>query len=109
MPLGRPRISPGDSPSWQICPVDEITSEGAAGGSGPGHRGPGTALRPPSAGPAVQQLLGLTADLWTSPNIQPHPAYDAIKALSRFGQNLPADAVDPVLELLDRASRPGAR
>lgn len=54
------------------------------------------------AGPAVQQLLGLTADLWTSPNIQPYPAYDAIKALSQFGRNLPADAVDPVLSLLDQ-------
>ena len=49
----------------------------------------------------VQQLLGLTADLWTSPNIQPHPAHDAVNALSRFGNNLPADALDPVLELLD--------
>jgi hypothetical protein len=54
-----------------------------------------------AAGPVVQQLLGLAAGLWTSPNIQPHPAYDAVKALSRFGQNLPADAVDPVLGLLD--------
>jgi len=54
-----------------------------------------------AAGPAVQQLLGLAAEVWTSSNIQPHPAFDAIKALSRFGRNLPADAVDPVLKLLD--------
>ena len=54
-----------------------------------------------AAGPAVQQLLGLAAGIWTSPNIQPHPAYDAIKALSRFGRGLPTNAVDPVLKLLD--------
>jgi len=49
---------------------------------------------------AVHLLLGLTAALWTSPRITPNPALDAVKALSRFGSNLPASAVDPVLELL---------
>jgi hypothetical protein len=45
-------------------------------------------------------LLGLTAGLWTSPRIAPNPSLDAVKALSQFGINLPASALEPVLELV---------
>jgi hypothetical protein len=48
----------------------------------------------------VHLLLGLTAGLWTSPRIAPNPSLDAVKALSKFGRNLPATAVEPVLELV---------
>jgi hypothetical protein len=48
----------------------------------------------------VHLLLGLAAGLWTSPWIAPHPSLNAVKALSRFGRNLPATATDPVLELV---------
>ena len=48
----------------------------------------------------VHLLLGLTAGLWTSPRIAPNPSLDAVKALSQFGGNLPASAVDRVLELV---------
>jgi hypothetical protein len=48
----------------------------------------------------VHLLLGLTAGLWTSPLIAPNPALDAVNALRQFGINLPAGAVDPVLELV---------
>jgi hypothetical protein len=49
----------------------------------------------------VHLLLGLTADLWTSPRIAPHPALDAVNALCRFGRDLPASAVDPLLALVE--------
>jgi len=48
----------------------------------------------------VHLLLGLTAGLWTSPLIAPNPSLDAVNALRQFGTNLPANAVDPVLELV---------
>ena len=48
----------------------------------------------------VHLLLGLTAALWTSPRIAPNPSLDAVNALSQFGSNLPATAVDPILELV---------
>jgi hypothetical protein len=48
----------------------------------------------------VDLLLGLTAGLWTRPRIAPNPELDAINALSRFGRNLPTNAIDPVLELV---------
>ena len=50
---------------------------------------------------AVHQLLALTAGLWKSLRIAPNPALDAVNALCNFGRDLPASAVDPVLELLD--------
>jgi len=56
---------------------------------------------PAASGTPVHLLLGLTADLWTSPHIAPHPALDAVNALCRFGRDLPASAVDPVLALLE--------
>jgi hypothetical protein len=56
---------------------------------------------PAAAEKVVHLLLGLTGGLWTSLRIQPHPPLDAVNALSRFGGNLPASAVDPVLELLE--------
>ena len=49
----------------------------------------------------VHQLLALTAGLWNSPRIAPNPALDAVNALCRFGSDLPASAVDPILQLLD--------
>jgi hypothetical protein len=49
----------------------------------------------------VQLLLGLTAGLWIRPRLAPHPELDAINALSRFGRDLPASAVDPVLGLIE--------
>lgn len=54
-----------------------------------------------SAAKPVHLLLGLTAGLWTSPRIAPHPALDAVNALSRFGKDLPVSAVDPVLTLME--------
>jgi hypothetical protein len=48
----------------------------------------------------VHQLLALTAGLWTSMRIAPTPALDSVNALCRFGIDLPASAVDPVLYLL---------
>ena len=55
---------------------------------------------PVAATQAVHQLLSLTTGLWTSPRIAPNPALDAVNALCRFGRNLPASAVDPIVELL---------
>ena len=54
----------------------------------------------PAADEVVQLLLGLTTGLWSEPRIAPTPALDAVNALSRFGRDLPANAVDPVLDLL---------
>ena len=48
----------------------------------------------------VHLLLGLTGELWTTRRIAPDPSVDAVKALSRFGVNLPGSAVDPVLSVL---------
>jgi len=48
----------------------------------------------------VHLLLSLTAGLRTSPPIAPNPSLDAVNAVSHFGINLPANAVDPVLELV---------
>jgi hypothetical protein len=45
-------------------------------------------------------LLALTAGLLNLRRIAPNPALDAVNALCRFGSDLPASAVDPVLELL---------
>ncbi|MGO8961942.1 MAG: hypothetical protein ACLQFR_31905 [Streptosporangiaceae bacterium] len=55
---------------------------------------------PDAAEEPVHLLLGLTGDLWTRRRIAPDPSVDAVKALSRFGVNLPGSAVDPVLGLL---------
>jgi hypothetical protein len=57
--------------------------------------GPGEAEEP------VHLLLGLTGELWTTRRIAPDPSVDAVKALSRFGVNLPGSAVDPVVGLLE--------
>jgi hypothetical protein len=54
-----------------------------------------------AAGRPVHLLLAMTAELWTRPRIVPHPELDAVQALSRFGRDLPASAVDPVLELVE--------
>jgi hypothetical protein len=56
--------------------------------------GPDTAEEP------VHLLLGLTPGLWTTRRIAPDPPVDAVKAVSRFGVNLPASVVDPVLALV---------
>jgi hypothetical protein len=56
--------------------------------------------RAAAADQPVHLLLGLTSGLWTELRIQPHPALDAVNALSRFGRDLRASAVDPVLELV---------
>jgi hypothetical protein len=50
---------------------------------------------------AAHVLLDLTGGLWTERRIEPHPALDAVNALSRFGMDLPASAVDPVLRLVE--------
>lgn len=50
---------------------------------------------------AVHTLIGLTTGLWTTRRIAPNPQLDAVNALSKFGSNLPATAVDPVLTLLE--------
>ncbi len=55
----------------------------------------------------VHTLLSLTAGLWTTPRIAPHPELDAVNALSKFGSNLPASAVDPVLNLLELPVKAG--
>ena len=55
---------------------------------------------PDGAEEPVHQLLGLTRGLWTTLRIAPNPPVDAVKALSRFGMDLPASAVDPVLGLI---------
>jgi len=49
---------------------------------------------------AAHTLLDLTGELWTERRIEPHPALDAVNALGRFGMDLPASAVDPVLGLV---------
>ena len=56
--------------------------------------GPGAADEP------VRVLLDMTSGLWTEPRIAPTPALDAVNALCKFGRDLPATAVDPIIALL---------
>ena len=58
-------------------------------------------LQPPqNVAAAVHTLIDLTAGLWQTSRVQPHPELDALNALAEFGVALPDSAVEPILALL---------
>ena len=88
--------APLDMGIWARSPV-RAQQAAAARVIGAQARQYGTA----AAETAVHGLLDLTGGLWTERRIEPYPALDAVNALSRFGIDLPASAVDPVLGLVE--------
>lgn len=94
--LARQFTAPADVAPWATSPV-RVCQAAAAQVIGAQARlyGPAAADEP------VHLLLGLTTGLWDELRFAPHPALDAVNALRKFGRDLPASAVDPVLALLE--------